>query len=77
MRKVIEFDPQNAQHRSWYKTFLDTRAWSHCPVIFNRGRDFSELPHYLNTVLIAYYMNKDHEIQEKEAIQAQNAQNVV
>ena len=62
-RPVVEFDPANAVHRKLYRKFLETKKWSHSPVRFDCNEEFIELPHYLNTVLIKYYMSLDPEMQ--------------
>ena len=78
MRPVIEFDPNNKTHRKQYQTFLETGTWAKCPVMFKRGRDYSELPHYLNQVLLQWYMQHDGELhEEKDTTEATPPQSAI
>jgi hypothetical protein len=64
-RPVVQFDPANPEHRCLYNKFLQTRAWSHSPVRFALHEDFIELPHYLNMLLLQWYMSRDQQLIRK------------
>ena len=66
-RPVVEFDPSNAQHRVLFRTFIKTRKWAHSPLRFALRADYLDLHHYLNTVLLDWYMNQDKNMIDKVA----------
>jgi hypothetical protein len=63
-RPLVQFDPANVEHRRLYRQFLKTGTWSKSPVQFTLHEDFLELPHYLNTLMIQWYMDRDMKLKK-------------
>jgi hypothetical protein len=59
---VVTFDPALPEHRRLYQTFLATSRWGHSPVRFHCNENYLELPYYLNSLLVQYYMIADRKM---------------
>lgn len=58
-RPVTLFDPKNKQHREWVSEFLQTQAWSHCPVRFVVLDDSISTFAVIQRQLTDYYIKKE------------------
>ena len=65
-RPLVEFDPENIEHRRYYKKFLQTNAWRHCPYQWQIDDYSVDVVHYINKKLIEYYIKNDTELIAKK-----------
>lgn len=65
LRPMVEFDPENKDHRRWYKEFLDTLTWANCPVRFSvvTEGDEGNTQAIIQRILVEHYL--DREFKEK------------
>lgn len=61
LRPLVEFDPENKDHRRWYKEFSDTMTWSNCPVRFSVVTDSEEgnTQAIIQRILVQHYLDKE------------------
>lgn len=59
LRPAVSFDPANADHRSYYRTFLKTSSWKDCPVIFLDAPSGGNLMAAIQRQLVEYYLDKE------------------
>lgn len=53
------FDPADREHREMFYTFLKTWSWTHCPYVWLITDDSTDVVHYIQKKLTAYYMDKE------------------
>lgn len=58
-RPATIFDPTNREHRELFYTFLKTWSWTHCPYVWIITDDSTDVVHYIQKKLTAYYMDKE------------------
>ena len=59
LRPVVQFDPNNQNHRLWVSEFLQKRTWSHCPVRFVVLDDSTSTFSVIQRQLTQYYTNQE------------------
>lgn len=66
LRPVVQFDAANSEHRALYAEFLKTKSWAHCKVQFDIGGQYLDLPGYISSLMLEYYMSRDAGIAKKQ-----------
>lgn len=65
LRPAVKFDPSNVEHRKCFKKFLQTNSWKSCPYIFIIDDNSVDVVHYINRVLVEYYIKQDQSLVAK------------
>jgi hypothetical protein len=58
-RPFLIFDPKNPEHRDIFNKFQRTQSWQHSPYQWTIDDDSTNLVHYLNKKLVAYYLSTE------------------
>lgn len=62
-RPVVQFDPNNFDHRMMFKKFLDTNTWGWCPVRFFLDEDqYSNVVDMCHDKILKYYFHLDRKM---------------
>ena len=61
LKPVIDFDPENKEHRRLFYTFLKTHSWAHCPYVFSVYGQYNDLVRMISTQLLEKYMSREFE----------------
>lgn len=64
-RPVVNFDPTNAQHRYYFKKFVQTHSWKGCPFLFSIEDNSLDVVSYISKKMLAYYFKNDKAISSK------------
>jgi hypothetical protein len=58
-RPIVAFDATNAEHRRYYRKFIETQSWGHCPVRFMVESLNTDLLAYINATMLAWYIEQE------------------
>lgn len=58
-RPIVAFDANNADHRRYYRQFLETRSWGKCPVRFMVESLNTDLLSHINSVMLDWYVRSE------------------
>ena len=72
LKPVIDFDPENKEHRRLFYTFLKTHSWAHCPYVFSVYGQYNDLVRMISTQLLEKYMSREFE----KTVEVKNDQDV-
>lgn len=64
-RPTVRFDVSNAQHRQYVQTFMKTRSWAKCPVVFYVDSEYNSVVEMVSEQMMHFYMSKDADIKTK------------
>lgn len=56
-RKIIDFDPENVQHRAWVCEAIHHQSWGRCPVRFRT--QMKDMDTAVKELLLDYYIEKE------------------
>lgn len=58
-RPVVEFNPNNADHRRWLVSYINTGGWGQCPVRFYLEEESGYFVPQLQSMLLKYYAEQE------------------
>ena len=66
-RPVVAFDANNADHRRYYRQFLETRSWGYCPVRFMVESLNTDLLTHINREMLTWYVKQEFKYEKGKA----------
>jgi len=58
-RPIVAFDASNADHRRYYRKFIETQTWGGCPVRFMVESLNTDLLSHINATMLAWYIEQE------------------
>ena len=58
-RPIVAFNANNADHRRYYRQFIEKRSWGQCPVRFMVEGLNTDLLSHINREMLAWYLRNE------------------
>jgi hypothetical protein len=59
LKPIVDFDPQNKEHRKLFHVFLTTNSWAHSPIVFSVKGQYNDCVRMVTTQLVKNYLDKE------------------